>query len=100
MKFLVVDPPHKIREFLRAWVPSPACLQLAAYLERGFDLEFLERTIQSNKPIIKHQHWHFLKIGVTAFKHEVFGFPMWVQETYQTFEDYLKERGKPQAPGL
>jgi hypothetical protein len=33
MKFLLVDPPHKIWEFLRAWVPRPACLQLAAYLE-------------------------------------------------------------------
>jgi hypothetical protein len=44
--------------------------------------------------------WHFLKIGITAFKHEVFGFPMWVQETYQTFEDYRKERGKPLTRGL
>lgn len=55
------------------------------------------KTLFTFKPIIKHQHWHFLKIGVTAFKHEVFGSPMWVQETYQTFEDYLKERGKPLA---
>jgi hypothetical protein len=43
---------------------------------------------------------HFLKIEVTAFKHEVFGSPMWVQEIYQTFEDYLKERGKPLTRGL
>jgi hypothetical protein len=38
---------------------------------------------------------HFLKIGVTAFRHEVFGSPLWVQETCQTVEDYLKERGNP-----
>ncbi|MCJ7663190.1 MAG: hypothetical protein MUO24_03005 [Desulfobacterales bacterium] len=44
--------------------------------------------------------WHFLKIGVTAFTHEVFGFPRWMQETYQTLEDYLKGRGKPRTRGL
>jgi hypothetical protein len=44
--------------------------------------------------------WHFLKIEVTAFKHEVFGSPMWVQKTYRTFEDYLKERGKPPMRGM
>jgi radical SAM superfamily enzyme YgiQ (UPF0313 family) len=43
-------------------------------------------------PILRHHHKHFLRIGVTAFKHEVFGLPMWQQETYQAFEDYLKER--------
>ena len=48
MKFLLVDPPHKIWEFLRAWVPSPGCLQLAAYLEDEFDLEFFDCTIQEN----------------------------------------------------
>ncbi|UCC66543.1 MAG: cobalamin-dependent protein [Deltaproteobacteria bacterium] len=60
----------------------------------------LWKTFFSRRPIIKHQHRHFLKIGVTAFKHEVFGSPMWVQETYQTFEEYLKERGRPLASGL
>ena len=48
MKFLLVDPPHKIWEFLRAWVPSPACLQLAAYVERDFDIEFMDCTIMEN----------------------------------------------------
>ena len=43
MKFLLVDPPHKIWEFLRAWVPSPACLQLAAYIENDFDCVLLEQ---------------------------------------------------------
>jgi radical SAM superfamily enzyme YgiQ (UPF0313 family) len=45
--------------------------------------------------ILRHHHKHFLKIGITAFKHEVFGMPMWQQENYQKFEDYLKERGYP-----
>ncbi len=48
MKFLLMDPPHKIWEFLRAWVPSPACLQLAAYVEKEVDLEFLDCTLQEN----------------------------------------------------
>ncbi len=49
----------------------------------------------SRNPILRHHHKHFLKIGITAFKHEVFGMPMWQQENYQKFEDYLKERGMP-----
>lgn len=48
MKFLLVDPPHQIWEFLRSWVPSPACLQLAAYVENDFDMEFMDCTIQQN----------------------------------------------------
>ena len=34
MRFLLVDPPHKIWTILRAWTPSPGCLQLLAYVER------------------------------------------------------------------
>ena len=60
----------------------------------------LWKTFFSCKPILRHHHWHFLRIGVTAFEHEVFGSPMWVQENYQTFDDYLKERGRPLAPRL
>jgi len=56
--------------------------------------EFFKAFFSRNK-ILRHHHRHFLKIGITAFKHEVFGLPMWQQETYQKFEDYLKERGYP-----
>jgi len=43
MRFLLVDPPHKIWTILRAWVPSPGCLQLLAYLEReGFDVDYMD----------------------------------------------------------
>jgi hypothetical protein len=44
-------------------------LQRVAYLEKGFDIER------------------------AGFEHEVFGAPMWVGDTYQTFKDSLKERG-------
>jgi anaerobic magnesium-protoporphyrin IX monomethyl ester cyclase len=66
MKFLLVDPPHKIWEFLRSWVPSPACLQLAAYVEADFDMEFLDCTIQ-NHP------WRDLEARVRELKPEVVG---------------------------
>ena len=66
MKFLLVDPPHKIWEFLRAWVPSPACLQLAAYIEKDFDLEFLDCTIQENP-------WRHLEEKVKKLQPEVVG---------------------------
>ena len=66
MKFLLVDPPHKIWEFLRAWVPSPACLQLAAYLENDFNIEFMDCTIQENS-------WRNLEEKVRKFKPAVVG---------------------------
>jgi len=49
MKFLLVDPPHKIWTILRAWVPSPGCLQLLAYLERErFDIDYMDCTLNEN----------------------------------------------------
>ncbi len=66
MKFLLVDPPHKIWEFLRAWVPSPACLQLAAYIENDFDIEILDCTIQQNP-------WQDLEEKVKKLQPDVIG---------------------------
>jgi radical SAM superfamily enzyme YgiQ (UPF0313 family) len=66
MKFLLVDPPHKIWEFLRAWVPSPACLQLAAYVENDFDIEFMDCTIAENP-------WRDLQEKVKKMQPEVVG---------------------------
>lgn len=57
------------------------------------------KLLTSRNKILRHHHRHFLKIGITAFKHEVFGIPMWQQETYQKFEDYIKERGYPLKEG-
>jgi anaerobic magnesium-protoporphyrin IX monomethyl ester cyclase len=49
MRFLLVDPPHKIWTILRAWTPSPGCLQLLAYLEREqFDIEYMDCTLNEN----------------------------------------------------
>jgi radical SAM superfamily enzyme YgiQ (UPF0313 family) len=66
MKFLLVDPPHKIWEFLRAWVPSPACLQLAAYVENDFETEFMDCTIQEHP-------WRDLEEKVKHEQPEVIG---------------------------
>ncbi len=49
MRFLLVDPPHKIWTILRAWVPSPGCLQLLAYLEKeGLDIDYMDATLNEN----------------------------------------------------
>jgi anaerobic magnesium-protoporphyrin IX monomethyl ester cyclase len=49
MRFLLVDPPHKIWTILRAWVPSPGCLQLLAFLERdGLDIDYMDCTLNEN----------------------------------------------------
>jgi radical SAM superfamily enzyme YgiQ (UPF0313 family) len=49
MRFLLIDPPHKIWTILRAWTPSPGCLQLLAYVEReGFDIEYMDCTLNEN----------------------------------------------------
>ena len=49
MRFLLVDPPHKIWTILRAWVPSPGCLQLLAFLEREeFDIDYMDCTLNEN----------------------------------------------------
>jgi anaerobic magnesium-protoporphyrin IX monomethyl ester cyclase len=66
MNFLLVDPPHKIWEFLRAWVPSPACLQLAAYIENDFDFEFMDCTIQPRP-------WRDLEEKVRKLQPDVIG---------------------------
>jgi len=49
MRFLLVDPPHKIWTILRAWVPTPGCLQLLAYLEREQrDVDYMDCTLNEN----------------------------------------------------
>ncbi|MBW1814568.1 MAG: radical SAM protein, partial [Deltaproteobacteria bacterium] len=74
MKFLLVDPPHKIWEFLRAWMPSPACLQLAAYLENNFDMEFMDCTIAEHP-------WRDLQEKVKRLKPDVVGCTYFVDDT-------------------
>jgi anaerobic magnesium-protoporphyrin IX monomethyl ester cyclase len=67
MKFLLVDPPHKIWTILRAWVPSPGCLQLLAYLEReGFDIEYMDCTLNENP-------WRDLEEKIRREKPDVIG---------------------------
>lgn len=77
MKFLLIDPPHKIWEFLRSWVPSPGCLQLAAYVENDFDMEFLDCTIQQNP-------WRDLKEKIGREKPAVVGIS--TAGTYFTYD--------------
>lgn len=67
MRFLLVDPPHKIWTILRAWVPSPGCLQLLGYLEReGFDIDYMDCTLNENP-------WGDLEEKVRREKPEVIG---------------------------
>ena len=67
MRFLLVDPPHKIWTILRAWVPSPGCLQLLAYLEReGFDIDYMDCTLNENP-------WQDLEEKVRREKPDVIG---------------------------
>jgi len=67
MRFLLVDPPHKIWTILRAWTPSPGCLQLLAYLEREqFDIEYMDCTLNENP-------WGDLEEKIRREKPEVVG---------------------------
>ena len=67
MRFLLVDPPHKIWTILRAWVPSPGCLQLLAYLEKeGFDIDYMDCTLNENP-------WRDLEEKVRREKPDVVG---------------------------
>lgn len=67
MRFLLVDPPHKIWTILRAWVPSPGCLQLLAYLEREqFDIDYMDCTLNENP-------WQDLEEKIRREKPEVVG---------------------------
>jgi anaerobic magnesium-protoporphyrin IX monomethyl ester cyclase len=67
MRFLLIDPPHKIWTILRAWVPSPGCLQLLAYLEREqFDIDYMDCTLNENP-------WGDLAEKVRREKPEVVG---------------------------
>jgi anaerobic magnesium-protoporphyrin IX monomethyl ester cyclase len=67
MRFLLVDPPHKIWTILRAWVPSPGCLQLLAYLEREqLDVDYMDCTLNENP-------WGDLEEKIRREKPEVVG---------------------------
>lgn len=67
MRFLLVDPPHKIWTILRAWVPSPGCLQLLAYLEREeVDIDYMDCTLNENP-------WRDLEEKVRTERPEVIG---------------------------
>jgi anaerobic magnesium-protoporphyrin IX monomethyl ester cyclase len=67
MRFLLVDPPHKIWTILRAWVPSPGCLQLLGYLEREqFDIDYMDCTLNENP-------WRDLEEKIRREKPDVVG---------------------------
>ena len=67
MRFLLVDPPHKIWTILRAWVPSPGCLQLLAYLEKeGLEIDYMDCTLNENP-------WRDLEEKVRREKPDVIG---------------------------
>lgn len=79
IKFLLIDPPHKIWDILKAWIPSPACLQLAAYLEDYFDVELMDCTL-NQRP------WHDLEAKLKESQPDVVGISIGC--TYFTYDGY------------
>lgn len=78
-KFLLVDPPHRIWDILKAWVPSPGCLQLAAYLEDYFNIDFMDCTL-NKRP------WHDFEKKLREDKPDVVGISIGC--TYFTYDGY------------
>lgn len=79
IKFLLIDPPHRIWDILKAWVPSPGCLQLAAYLEDSFDIDFMDCTLNKSP-------WHDLETKLKETKPDVVGISIGC--TYFTYDGY------------
>jgi anaerobic magnesium-protoporphyrin IX monomethyl ester cyclase len=79
IKFLLVDPPHRIWDILKAWVPSPGCLQLAAYLEAYVPVEFMDCTL-NRRP------WHDLEERLRETRPDVVGISIGC--TYFTYDGY------------
>lgn len=79
LSFLLVDPPHRIWDILKAWVPSPGCLQLAAYLLDYFDVDFMDCTL-NKRP------WHDFERKLREAKPDVVGLS--VGCTYFTYDGY------------
>ncbi len=79
LKFLLIDPPHRIWDILKAWIPSPGCLQLAAYLEDYFQIGFMDCTLNKSP-------WHDLEKKLRDEKPDVVGISIGC--TYFTYDGY------------
>ncbi len=44
-RVLLADPPHLIWDLMKGWVPNPALLALAAYIEEEFDTRVMDCTV-------------------------------------------------------
>ncbi len=66
MRVLLVDPPHLIWDLMKGWVPNPALLALAAYVEHEFETRVMDCTVMPRP-------WADLEREVREFKPQVVG---------------------------
>jgi len=67
MRVLLADPPHLIWDLMKGWVPNPALLALAAYIENDFETRVMDCTVMPRP-------WADLEREVCDFKPQVVGF--------------------------
>lgn len=63
-RVLLADPPHLIWDMMKGWVPNPALLALAAYVEREFDTRVMDCTVM-------HDPWGDFERELASFKPQV-----------------------------
>jgi anaerobic magnesium-protoporphyrin IX monomethyl ester cyclase len=66
MRVLLVDPPHEIFKFFRGRMPAPSLTALTAYIEKDFEVEVIDCTVQ-DRP------WAALEDKVREFRPQVVG---------------------------
>ena len=66
MRVLLADPPHLIWDMMKGWVPNPALLALAAYIEKDFDTRVMDCTVMPHP-------WADFEREVRDFRPQVVG---------------------------
>lgn len=67
MRVLLADPPHLIWDMMKGWVPNPALLALAAYVENDFETRVMDCTVMPHP-------WADLERELREFRPQVVGF--------------------------
>ena len=50
MKVFFIEPPHKIWEFFRGHTPAPGMTYVATYVEKDFDVKYIDATSGLERP--------------------------------------------------
>jgi len=66
LRVLLADPPHLIWDMMKGWVPNPALLALAAYIEKDFDTRVMDCTVMPHP-------WADFEREVRDFRPQVVG---------------------------